>query len=50
MATKRSSKASKSSKKRSKRIPSVKHLEGVRSLQLKAASLWPYCSSGCDTR
>ena len=49
MATKRSSKASKSSKNR-KRIPSVKHLEGVRSLQLKAASLWPYCSSGCDTR
>ena len=50
MATKRSSKASKSSKNRSKRVPSVKRLEGVRSLQMKAASLFPNCSAGCDTR
>ena len=49
MATKRTSKASKSSKNR-KRIPSVKRLEGVRSLQMKAASILPGCSAGCDTR
>jgi len=39
MATKRSSKASKSRKNRSKRIPSVKRLGPVRSLEVKAASL-----------
>jgi hypothetical protein len=49
MATKRSSKAVKSAKNRSKRIPSVKRLEGVRTLQMRAASVVECGSYTCPT-
>ena len=50
MATKRSSKASKSSKNRAKRIPSVKRLEGVRPLAMKAADSFVYCTGTCTCK
>jgi hypothetical protein len=46
MATRRSSKASKASAKGRKRIPSVKRLEGVRSLKCVATST-RVCDTNC---
>jgi len=50
MATKRSSKAAKSTKNRSKRIPSVKRLEGVRALKPGTFSMVGCQTEGCATR
>jgi len=51
MATNRSSKAKKATKNRSKRIPSVKRLEGVRPLKFEPMSGNVVClSRKCPTR